>query len=441
MNGFIVKIKTLFVLLLVVGFAILASPAEVWALDVTPGQFVILKAKKDLGVPLHSSPFPSLKGRVQDSTKAEVIGTDGIRHWIQLSLPDAREGWIVEKYVKEVVDDGGGNNGGEGPIDLAADEKKVWGSLSGCREVVGQGRRRPKDDDEIRLASWNIRWFPDGQPNQSSSGTDLDWLACSLAWMDVDAVALQEIKTTGNANSAWSQVTNKLASDVGGDWKVKLNGCSNADKQHVGFLWNADKLDFSNEQEIWQMNGSADDASSPCAGNLRPGYGGLFESKDANGFDFYAVSVHLDSGTKNKDFNTRQTAYDRLDAVASLADSLDKDVLILGDFNTMGNKDGNVSALKELNTLKSKAASESPGFDRLDVNPACTEYYQKKGGWLDHVLVTKNTEELSDPNVSVTGYCAVEGCAPISGSMPAAYTNLSDHCPLLVDFSNSDLDN
>jgi hypothetical protein len=44
------------------------------------------------------------------------------------------------------------------------------------------------------------------------------------------------------------------------------------------------------------------------------------------------------------------------------------------------------------------------------------------------------------PGTLLTGYCAVARCARIVGAMPAAYERLSDHCPILFEVIDQDLD-
>ena len=57
----------------------------------------------------------------------------------------------------------------------------------------------------VGVGTWNIRWFPDGDmtPGPSTIPTDLRWLSCVIAWMNVDVLAVQEILTTAEAQTAW----------------------------------------------------------------------------------------------------------------------------------------------------------------------------------------------------------------------------------------------
>jgi exonuclease III len=413
-----------------------ATPA--WALEVNVGQQVELDAKKPIGVPLHRLPQPSLFSRVEDETVATVIGLDSNRHWINIELPNERRGWIVERYVARVLSEP------QVPeVDPTRDDVfAVWSSARQCEAVVRAGRQLPRtEDDAIRLATWNIRWFPDSEIAEDADGTNLRWLACTMAWMNPDVLAVQESRTTSEAEVAWDNVTDGIAGLIGGDWRVQFNTCGSGDQQHVGFLWNASRIDLEEAREVWEFNGRADDASKPCAGNLRPGFLARFESQRNDGFDFYALSVHQDSGVQFKDFQTRQTALERIDVVASQLVGEDEDIIILGDFNTMGMTGSQaVSDEEEIDTLKTVASKEEPGFICAGAEPECTHYFRQQPGWLDHILLTKQTQERLTTTATVSSYCALNDCKRIVGSMPDAAEQLSDHCPVLIDFANRDLD-
>ena len=115
----------------------------------------------------------------------------------------------------------------------------------------------------------------------------------------------------------------------------------------------------------------------------------------------------------------------------------DPDVLVLGDYNTMGKQDAPpVSAQEELVVLDRELA---PGFRRLPMTPNCTEYFEGKAGALDHVVVSTGMQEVA-ATARVTGYCAVAGCADRTGPMPAAAERLSDHCPVVVEIQDRDRD-
>jgi hypothetical protein len=72
--------------------------------------------------------------------------------------------------------------------------------------------------------------------------------------------------------------------------------------------------------------------------------------------------------------------------------------------------------------------------------PACTEYYNKHAGILDHVTVTTAMREAAR-SAQVSGYCAVNNCVPLAGAAPAAFERLSDHCPVVFEVQDKNLDN
>jgi hypothetical protein len=71
----------------------------------------------------------------------------------------------------------------------------------------------------------------------------------------------------------------------------------------------------------------------------------------------------------------------------------DRDVLVLGDYNTMGTQDTPaVSAQEELAVFDGELA---PRFRRLSVTPACTEYFEGKAGALDHIVASTGMQEVA----------------------------------------------
>ncbi len=168
--------------------------------------------------------------------------------------------------------------------------------------------------------------------------------------MNVDLVALQEIRTTSEAQAAWGSVLDGITGLGGGAWSVQLQGCGAERNQHVGVLWNTTRLTLSNLADVWQFNGAATGPTQPCGGNLRPGYHAYVQPLAPGGPDFHAVVVHLDSGRSDRDFTNRRTALSRIGQATSPMRATDADIVILGDFNTMGTS-GGVSAGQEITDM------------------------------------------------------------------------------------------
>jgi endonuclease/exonuclease/phosphatase family metal-dependent hydrolase len=90
--------------------------------------------------------------------------------------------------------------------------------------------------------------------------------------------------------------------------------------------------------DAWELNGAATGpTANACTGNLRPGRYAL--AKTPIGVDVHLLSVHFDSGTTSRDYAHRRQATQRIGQIAigntPILD-LDRDVLMLGDYNTMG---------------------------------------------------------------------------------------------------------
>jgi endonuclease/exonuclease/phosphatase family metal-dependent hydrolase len=156
--------------------------------------------------------------------------------------------------------------------------------------------------------------------------------------------------------------------------------------------------------------------------------------------DFHVIAVHARSGATAAARADRLTVLRRLDDAVAPLRRADEDMVILGNFNTMGDMTPG-SAEAELQTLFTTAATGEPGFVRLTVTPACTGYHQGRPSWRDHVLVSRSMTEVPPSAVGrPTSYCALRACEPMGRQRPAAYQELSSHCPVVVELVNRDED-
>ena len=327
---------------------------------------------------------------------------------------------------------------------LTNQEAKVWASRDQCENVVKKnGQMAPLTSSTLRLGTWNLRWFPIGmpeaKPGDDSQRTDLEWLVCTIIWMKVDILAIQESLDTPDARHAWKKVTEMLQEKSGDTWRWSPQRCGQPDNHHIGYLWNTARVTLSHVDSLWQFNVNAESSNNPCNGGLRPGHYAWVQSRKKDGVDFHLIALHLKSGPTVLAVEKRHRALNKIDKVILPLLEQDRDVVILGDLNTMGAGDWN-SQRSELKSVRRQVAKEKPGFQDSPPTPQCTHYFRGRGTWLDHVIVAKDMREVTEVSPRVTGYCAVAGCKRIEGDYPLAYRRLSDHCPVIFEIRNRDQD-
>jgi len=436
----------------------LATPS--FADSFAVGQAVILKAQKPVGVPLHHDAKPSYWKHVQEGVSGKIrqIAHNG---WLFLSLATGEDAWVHPQYVKK-----------RNPIEKSQaddpirqpepshqspkvptqtfhespeqEEALVWTSREGCHKVVeAGGRMAPASSDRLRVGTWNIRWFPYGQPpdrsRHSAGETDLPWLICTLTWMNLDVLAIEESLDTSKAKQAWKTVVTALAKYTGETWQWTPQRCGDPESHKIGYLWNASRVKLTKVRSLKAFNVKAQSTGRPCEGGLRPGHYSYVESNQQPGVDFHLIALHLKSGPTVFALEDRHRALNRIDQTVGRFLSKDQDIVILGDFNTMGAGD-NASRRSELKYMRRMVSKEMPGFQDLPLTPQCSHYFRGRGGWLDHVLVNHGMEEVQTRSARVTGYCAIAKCQRIKGDYPPAYQRLSDHCPVTFEIENQDRD-
>ncbi len=436
--------------------ALLPTPALANEFEV--GQSIILKSSKARGVPIHRKPAPSYWKHIPNGSQGVVQRLAVNSKWLFIVLESGESGWVIPKYVHAAImtDSPAEQHHPPSPspiisesardlhVSSAAEEELVWSSEAGCRQVVQQGGRMElPSSSKLRIGTWNIRWFPYGRSPErsgpSDTETDVPWLTCTIVWMNVDVLAVEESLGTAKAKQAWQTVLDSLEQSTGDSWKWTPQACGKPDSHKIGFLWNASRVELTQVKSLWRFNVKAQSNRNPCEGGLRPGHYAYVQSRRHGGADFHLIAVHLKSGATVFALEDRHRALNRIDRTVSPFLAKDQDIVILGDFNTMGAGD-RASRRSELKYMRRMVAKEMPGFLDLPLAPQCSHYFRGRPGWLDHLLVNKGMEELPSQSARVTGYCALTGCRRIKGDYPLAYERLSDHCPIVIDIENQDKD-
>lgn len=293
----------------------------------------------------------------------------------------------------------------------------------------------PNGDGTLRVATWNIRYFP--QPD-----TDLERTAEILADLDADLIGVQEIHDHRAFGELLERVNGILAvrrPSRGDDhpprrYEFRLADSGGNGGMYVGYVYDASAVDLEEVATLDRLQMTPD---------LRPGLFARVRSR-RGGLDFQVIVVHTDSGVRDRDYGNRLRFLDSLAVEVRARRPADADIIVLGDLNTMGrNADDDlaaVSASEEIAHLDRAAAGM--GLRRLGNAPDCTEYYRGRGATLDHILVAIASEEAASLRVAaVTGYCAEARCGRLDPSeMPYDYAYVSDHCPVVIELRDADSD-
>jgi len=380
---------------------------------------VRLRATNDLGVPLHpASGSHAVSGRLPDGAEVAVVDRDDDGHWLRVRAADGTTGWIVERYV----DDG---------RDRPSRPPDAFSSREACEAMLrGRDADRPRPP---RIGTWNLRWFPDGTTGgPGDRATDVAHLACVIAWLDVDALAVQEIVLHARGRAAMRRLTAALDRHTGGRWRAVFDGCPRDGRQHVGWLVNEARVEAGAPAQLDGLN-----PAGGCAHHLRPGLAVRLRFRDS-GPDLHAITAHLDAGTEPRDHGHRAQSHVALEAAIASLRPRDPDVVVIGDLNTMGQRAPRISARDELAALDATLAGLNPALRRLPNPLGCSEFYRRHGSLLDHALITTASDLVAgDAAVTVEGPCARYRCELPRGAHPPALEHLSDHCPVLLDLRGS----
>lgn len=331
---------------------------------------------------------------------------------------------------------GAGCDGGRSADAQPAAPPSAWSSAQAC--VAALATRTPRATGRLRIGTWNIRWFPDGAAGDphAERSTDVPWLGCAIASLDVDVLAVQEIVQHPRGRSAILALLEELERHTGHRWQARFDDCPDDGRQHLGFLFDTEAVTVATRHlpDLHPSGGG-------CDGRLRPGLGAFVRAR--TGVDLHLVTLHLDSGTGERDHRNRRASIDRLSGVLEALRplGLDRDLVVLGDLNTMGcaRCEPPVDAAQELAALDAQLARTTPPMLRVPAALPCSEYHRGRGASLDHVLVRRGLEELpASARVEVHGPCAELRCGRSRGH--AALDRLSDHCPLVLELDGADLD-
>ena len=322
---------------------------------------------------------------------------------------------------------------------VAMGSTSAFASPESCTALVSKRQRLPRAAQAARFVSWNLHWFPDGKPGSGGIGSDVAWLACALAWLDADVIAVQEVKQTQAARAALEQLLRELNRFSAGRYVSRLDDCGSRVPQHVGLIWNEARVTASNVGVVAALNPSGE----ACGKQLRPGLAARLRFR--GGLDLTVISGHFKSMADERALDLRESTFAAIPGVLRELSQRtgDTDLLLLGDLNTMGCDDcyPPVSARDELSAANQ--GLRRGGMRVVGADAPRSPINNGQPSLLDHALASLDMREL-DPaaRTHVAGVCAA-GAAPMAPSGRAAKKlrqRLSDHCPIVLDLSDRDLD-
>ncbi len=324
----------------------------------------------------------------------------------------------------------------------ASADESVWVSPEACAAALARGERAQHEPGRVRIGTWNVRWFPDGKPGKKPAepGLDVAWLACAVAWLDVDVLVVQEFKTHPRAQERTAELLARLDAATGGRWRAELDRCPRPAGQHVGLLFDARRVSASR----WQTYASLNPHGEACRDQLRPGFGAYLRFQ--SGLDLHVAAVHLKSGQKRRDYELRRRSFGGLGAALEHARRSvpDDDFLFAGDFNSMGcaRCSPPIAADSELTQIDQELTARGAALRRVAGDPGFSHCFGARPTLLDFFVAASLTELPAARNATVYGPCAAQRCQRLDPQRTrnAFAERLSDHCPVVVELDARDKD-
>lgn len=300
--------------------------------------------------------------------------------------------------------------------------------FAGASVSAGELPQDPPAAGAVRLAHFNLRNFPIDDRRESddlgfSRRTNICDLEAVLAGLGADVMGFVEVCDTRR----FSPILRRAA----GDRAIRIVFSQGGGRagQHLAIAWNGDAFSL--------VEGPVEIGELVVKPGLRPGLAVRLRSKADPAFDFTVIEVHLDAGPR--DLNHR------LEQIAILGDWItgwvertgDMDVVLLGDFNTVGGTD--VSPREELRSVDELLRIAN--LERLHNATGCSQYWEGPGG-PDGVFHASLLDHVYLGGLSARGparswlHCERLGCGDLisrPGEEDGTFFDVSDHCPVTIE--------
>ena len=284
------------------------------------------------------------------------------------------------------------------------------------------------DDGVVRFSHFNLRNYPlDERPPADDLGfsrrTNICDLEDVLSGLDADVMGFVEVCDTRRFPP--------ILRRAGGDRPMRILFSQDGGRggQHLGVAWNGDAFEL--------VEGPMEIHEVVVKQGLRPALAVRLRSKRDPSFDFTVVEVHLDSGRDDLNHRLEQNAIIAEWVRAWVERTGDPDVVLLGDFNTMGGSE--IGPTEELGLVDEILFAA--GLGRLGNETGCSQYWEGPGerdgifrpSLLDHVFLS---------GLQATGlarswlHCERLQCGELVsriGEEDGTFFDVSDHCPVTFE--------
>jgi hypothetical protein len=287
-------------------------------------------------------------------------------------------------------------------------------------------------DARLRIANFNLRNYPlDERPQSTELGfsrrTNICDLETALGGLGAQVFGFAEVCDTRRFPP--------ILRRAGGERPIRILFSEDGGRggQHLAVAWDAEVFEL--------VEGPVDIDQVVVKPGLRPALAVRLRSLVHPDLDFTVVQVHLDAGLDDLDHRLAQ-----VHALAAWIDGWvdrtgDPDVLLQGDFNTMGSH--RLDASDEL--ARVDAVLAGVGFDRIENATGCTQYWEGPGPF-DGVHQASLLDLVYLRGLAASGparswlHCERLQCMDLisrPGEEDGTFWDVSDHCPVTFEIEVS----
>ncbi len=288
----------------------------------------------------------------------------------------------------------------------------------------------PVPAGSVRVAHFNLRNFPlDERPESAGLGfsrrTNICDMEAVLDGLGAQIMGFNEVCDTRR----FPPILRRAAG--GRPMRILFSEHGGRAGQHVAIAWDGTAFE--------PVGGPVEIGEVALSRDLRPGLAVRLRSTSHPDFDFTVIEVHLDAGPDDADRRlTQARALARW--IGDWTDSIaDEDVVLLGDFNTVGGR--GMTAADELRRIDRALAAVA--LERLDNATGCSQYWEGPGA-ADGIFTASLLDLVYLSGVDADGparswlHCERLRCADLvsrSGEEDGTFFDVSDHCPVTFEIT------